>query len=217
MTTTGPPDAAGAVGAGGAVVAGAVVVGVVLSAGASPAPGWVGAGRGDDDARTGVGDDTDEGSSLPARGAAGPGPQPARAAAASRTAPAARARWLRTAAIVAGRRHNPGMAYDRETADRLRECLAGTDGVSEKPMFGGLAFLVDGHMAVAASGGGGLLLRCPPERTEEFAARPHVGRFVMRGREMTGWLRLDPPAYDADDDLRAWVEHGVAQARAVGA
>jgi TfoX/Sxy family transcriptional regulator of competence genes len=107
------------------------------------------------------------------------------------------------------------MAYDTETADRLRECLATTSGVTEKAMFGGLAFLVDGHMAVAASREGGLLLRCAPDDTEVLAARPHVGRFVMRGKEMTGWLRVDPPAFESDDDLATWVARGVAQARAV--
>ncbi|MHA3703182.1 TfoX/Sxy family protein [Jatrophihabitans sp. YIM 134969] len=105
------------------------------------------------------------------------------------------------------------MAYDTETADRLRECLATTSGVSEKAMFGGLSFLVDGHMAVAVSGSGGLLLRCAPERTEELAAREHVDRWEMRGKQMTGWLRVDPPAYESDDDLGAWVAIGVAQAR----
>ena len=108
------------------------------------------------------------------------------------------------------------MAYDHETADRLRECLAGTSGVSEKAMFGGLAFLVDGHLAVSASREGGLLLRCPPGDTEALAARDHVGRFVMRGKAMTGWLRVDPPAFEADDDLRRWVDTGVAEARRAG-
>ena len=106
------------------------------------------------------------------------------------------------------------MSYDQETADRLRECLATTPGVREQAMFGGLAFLVDGRMAVAAGGQGGLLLRCAPGDTEDLAAHEHVGRFVMRGKEMTGWLRVDPRAFEADDDLRRWVGIGVAQARA---
>lgn len=107
------------------------------------------------------------------------------------------------------------MAYDHETADRVRECLATEAGVTEKAMFGGLAFLVDGHMAAAVSGNGGLLLRCAPEQTERLASQRHVGRWEMRGREMTGWLRVDPPAFEADDDLAAWLARGVARARTV--
>src|SRR3954466_5983012 len=102
------------------------------------------------------------------------------------------------------------MAYDEELADRLREVLAGVKGLSEKRMFGGLAFLVNGHMAVAASGRGGLLLRCEPERTDQLVRAPHVGRFVMRGREMDGWLRVDPPAVGDDEQLRTWVGQGLA-------
>ena len=113
------------------------------------------------------------------------------------------------------RRDTPGMSYDHETADRVRECLATTAGVSEKAMFGGLAFLVDGHMAVAVSRNDGLLLRCDRAQTEELATRPHVGRWEMRGKEMAGWLRVDPPAYESDEDLASWVTVGVEQARLV--
>ena len=72
-------------------------------------------------------------------------------------------------------------------------------------MFGGLAFLVGGHMAVGASGHGGLLLRVDPAQTDELVSEPHVGRFEMRGREMDGWLRVDPEAVGTDDELRGWV------------
>lgn len=109
------------------------------------------------------------------------------------------------------------MAYDRETAERLRACLAARTDVVEKPMFGGLAFLVGGRMAVAASGQGGLLLRCDPDATDALLDSPHVGPFVMRGRELTGWLRVDPPAYDTDDALAAWVARGVAAVQAPSA
>lgn len=105
------------------------------------------------------------------------------------------------------------MAYDEELADRLRETLAGEDALSEKKMFGGLAFLLDGHMAVAASGQGGLLLRVDPAQTEALVRPPHVSRFVMRGREMNGWLRVDAPAIASDADLRRWVGHGVSYVR----
>ena len=80
-------------------------------------------------------------------------------------------------------------------------------------MFGGLAFLIGGHMAVAASGQGGLLLRVDPERTDELAERVHAERFVMRGRPMDGWLRIDPEGIRTDDELRAWVRLGVEYVR----
>jgi hypothetical protein len=101
------------------------------------------------------------------------------------------------------------MAYDEELAERLREVLAGEKGLTEKRMFGGLAFLIGGHMAVAASGRGGLLLRCDPAQTETLVSRPGAGRFVMRGREMDGWLYVATDAVKDDADLRRWVRHGV--------
>jgi hypothetical protein len=109
------------------------------------------------------------------------------------------------------------MAYDEELANRLREVLAGESGLTEKQMFGGLAFLINGNMAVSASGRGGLLLRVDPAQTDELIAPPNVGRFEMRGREMDGWLRVDPAAIDSDDDLRRWTAHGVAYARSLPA
>lgn len=107
------------------------------------------------------------------------------------------------------------VAYDREMAQRLREVLAGEPGVVEKAMFGGLAFLVAGHMAVAASGQGGLLLRVDPALTEDLVADPRASRFVMRGREMDGWLRVDIDAGVSDDELGRWVAHGVGHARSL--
>ena len=79
------------------------------------------------------------------------------------------------------------MPYDEELADRLRLLLSGR-GLSEKKMFGGLAFLLGGHMAVAASGEGGLLVRVPPEETDALRREPGVQPFVMQGRTMCGWL-----------------------------
>jgi hypothetical protein len=102
------------------------------------------------------------------------------------------------------------MAYDEDLAERIREYVAPVRGVSEQRMFGGLAFLVNGHMAVAASGSGGMLLRVDPADTEALVARPGAARFVMRGREMDGWLRVDAP--EADAEFRAWVDRGVAYA-----
>lgn len=99
------------------------------------------------------------------------------------------------------------MAYDEALADRLREALAGVPH-DEKRMFGGLAFLVGGHMAIAASGQGGLLARVDPAESETLAERPGVSRMVMGGREMDGWLRVE-----AGDDLGEWVERGLAFVR----
>lgn len=100
------------------------------------------------------------------------------------------------------------MTYDAELADRLREQLAGTTGVTEKRMFGGLAFLVGGNMAAAASNEGGLLVRCPPEQTDDLCQQPHTSPFVMRGREMAGWLRVTEEGVRSDADLARWVAIG---------
>jgi hypothetical protein len=104
------------------------------------------------------------------------------------------------------------MAYDEETANRIRELVQHETGLSEMRMFGGLAFLINGNMAVAASGKGGLLLRCAPEDTDALVAEPRVGRFEMRGKEMDGWLRVDPAAITTDKELRHWVQVGLAYA-----
>lgn len=107
------------------------------------------------------------------------------------------------------------MAYDVDMADRLREILASEPGVVEKPMFGGLAFLVAGHMAVSASGQGGLLLRVDPAQTDTLVVEPRASRFVMRGREMKGWLRIDIDARATDEALKGWIKHGVGYARSL--
>ena len=82
------------------------------------------------------------------------------------------------------------MSYDQDLANRIRELLSAERGIDEKTMFGGLAFLVDGHLAVAASGKGGLMVRVPPDETEQLLARAHVSPMVMAGRETRGWLRV---------------------------
>ncbi len=107
------------------------------------------------------------------------------------------------------------MAYDAEVADRLRESLIDEPAVVERAMFGGLAFLVAGHLAVSASGQGGLLLRVDPAHTEALLEDPRATRFVMRGREMNGWLHVDVDACVTDDEFSRWVEHGVAYARSL--
>jgi TfoX/Sxy family transcriptional regulator of competence genes len=107
------------------------------------------------------------------------------------------------------------MAYDEELAERIREIVAGQSGVSEKRMFGGLAFLVGGHMAVSASGKGGLMVRVEPAETDLLVAERNVRRVEMRGREMDGWLRVESVAVETDAELRRWVTHGVAYARSL--
>ena len=107
------------------------------------------------------------------------------------------------------------MAYDADLANRVREVVRAERGLTEKRMFGGLAFLIHGHMAVSASSKGGLLLRVDPAKTESLVNEPHVGRFQMRGREMDGWLRVDTEAVETDDDLRRWVSLGVTYARSL--
>lgn len=107
------------------------------------------------------------------------------------------------------------MAYDVELSDRVRDLVESEPGLTEKRMFGGLAFLIGGHMAVGASSHGGLLVRVDPARTDELVDEPRVGRFEMRGRAMDGWLRVDAEAVALDDDLERWVHHGVTCARSL--
>lgn len=107
------------------------------------------------------------------------------------------------------------MAYDEDLANRIRELLADERGVAEQRMFGGLAFLVGGHMAVAASGQGGLLVRVDPAESESLRARPHVEPMVMRGREMAGWLRVAPEGARTKRQLEGWVTRGTRYARSL--
>jgi TfoX/Sxy family transcriptional regulator of competence genes len=107
------------------------------------------------------------------------------------------------------------MAYDEELADRIRELIEGVADVTEQRMFGGLAFLVGGNMAVAASGQGGLMVRVDPGDTEALVAKPHARPFEMRGRAMQGWLRVDPAGVRTERQLEPWVKRGVAYARSL--
>jgi hypothetical protein len=107
------------------------------------------------------------------------------------------------------------MAYDEDLAERLREILQGQPGLAEKRMFGGLAFLINGNMAVSASGQGGLLVRVDPGKTASLVRGRHVHRFEMRGREMDGWLRVDVQALVRDDALRRWATLGATYARSL--
>jgi hypothetical protein len=105
------------------------------------------------------------------------------------------------------------VAYDEALANRLRELLAGERGVDEKRMFGGLAFLIGGHMAVAASGQGGLMVRVPPDDTAALVQREHVSPMVMSGRETRGWLRVADDGITTKRQLQSWVTRGVDYAK----
>ena len=107
------------------------------------------------------------------------------------------------------------MAYDEDLANRIRELIAADPDVTETRMFGGLAFLVNGNMSVAASGQGGLMVRVEPEETDALVAEPHAGRFEMRGREMQGWLRVDTEGVRTRPELERWVRRGVEYARSL--
>jgi TfoX/Sxy family transcriptional regulator of competence genes len=108
------------------------------------------------------------------------------------------------------------MAYDEELAERIRGLLPDLP-VTEKKMFGGLAFLVGGNMAVAASSKGGLMLRCDPADTARLVAEPGAAPFEMRGKEMDGWLRVRGDAVADDDTLQRWVDVGTSYAASLPA
>ena len=104
------------------------------------------------------------------------------------------------------------MPYDEDLAHRLRELLADEDAITEKKMFGGLAFLLHGHMSVSASRTGGLLVRIDPADTDAALARPHVELMKMGGRTMDGWVIVGPGGLKTKRELAAWVRRAVAYA-----
>jgi TfoX/Sxy family transcriptional regulator of competence genes len=107
------------------------------------------------------------------------------------------------------------MAYDEDLANRVRELLADEQDVTEMAMFGGLAFLLHGNMAVAVSSKGGLMLRCNPGELEALLARSHTAAMVMRGRPAKGWLRVAAGGVRTKRQLESWVWRGVAFARSL--
>jgi hypothetical protein len=109
------------------------------------------------------------------------------------------------------------MTYDEGLAERIRAVVAGEEGLTERRMFGGLAFLVHGHLAVSASGQSGLLVRVDPAEVPALLDGPLVTSFGMRGREMTGWLHVQDQAVASEADLAAWVDRGLARARSLPA
>jgi len=109
------------------------------------------------------------------------------------------------------------MAYDKELAGRIRELVAGEPALTEKKMFGGLAFLVDGNMAVAASGQGGLLVRVDPAESDALVGGSNARLMEMRGRQMPGWLRVDTDDVKTEEELSTWISRGVSFARSLPA
>jgi TfoX/Sxy family transcriptional regulator of competence genes len=110
-------------------------------------------------------------------------------------------------------RYAAHVVYDEVLAERIRARLAGQPDVSEQKMFGGLAFLVGGHMAVAASGQGGLLVRAGPAESDALVAGGEARPLVMRGRPMDGWLRVDADQVRTERQVSRWVELGTSYAR----
>lgn len=107
------------------------------------------------------------------------------------------------------------MAYDEELADRIRGLLGGGADLTEKKMFGGLAFLIGGNMAVAASGQGGVLVRVDPAQSESLVATTNARLMDMRGRQMQGWLRIDVDDVRTKRQLAKWVGLGATYARSL--
>jgi len=101
--------------------------------------------------------------------------------------------------------HDAGMAYDEELAIRIRARIGADRGIAEKRMFGGLAFLLDGSMAITVSGRGGLMARVAPADAVELVARDGVAPMVTNGRPMRGWLRVAPDVVADDVALEEWV------------
>jgi TfoX/Sxy family transcriptional regulator of competence genes len=109
------------------------------------------------------------------------------------------------------------MAYDEELAGRIRELLADEPDLTEKKMFGGLAFLIGGNMAVGASGQGGILVRVDPEESDALVAKTNASPMEMRGRQMQGWLRVAADDLGSKRELTKWVERGRNYARSLPA
>lgn len=105
------------------------------------------------------------------------------------------------------------MAYDEDLANRVRELVGREPGVAEKRMFGGLAMMLNGHMAVVVRGKGGLMVRVDPGQFEKLAAERGAQTTEMKGRPMRGWITVEPAACAKAADLRRWVNRGVAFAR----
>jgi TfoX/Sxy family transcriptional regulator of competence genes len=109
------------------------------------------------------------------------------------------------------------MAYDESLADRIRELVGDEPNLKEQKMFGGLAFLIGGNMAIAASGQGGILVHAEPEESDSLVASTDAYLMEMRGKQMRGWLRVDPDHVGTKRQLAKWVELGTGYARSLPA
>ncbi len=107
------------------------------------------------------------------------------------------------------------MGYDQELADRIRRLIGSDPDLTEKKMFGGLAFLIGGNMAIAASSQGGAMVRVDPEQSDSLVATTTASLVEMRGRPMPGWLRLSSADLRTDDQLTPWVDRGTGYARSL--
>ena len=105
------------------------------------------------------------------------------------------------------------MAYDETLAQRIRDLLEGEPGVTSRKMFGGLGFMVDGHMAVAAASHGALMVRADPVDAERWTDGGSVNPMEMRGRPVAGWLLVAVDAVADDQALQVWVDRGLAHVR----
>ena len=157
-----------------------------------------------------VGEGRHSGSHLPS--ALSPGPEPLATEArcfAKRMATGSCPWDAGGSSTMAARYACAAMVYDEELAHRLRELLSGENGITEKAMFGGLAFLVHGNMAVSASRNGGLLVRIDPADSEAALARPHVALMEMGGRTMAGWITVLPEGLKTKRQLAQWVKRAL--------
>jgi TfoX/Sxy family transcriptional regulator of competence genes len=109
------------------------------------------------------------------------------------------------------------MTYDEKLADRIRELIGSQPDLTEKKMFGGLAFLISGNMALAASGQGGALVRVDPAQSDTLVATTNAHPMEMRGRAMHGWLRVDSEDLRTKRQLTRWVKLGTTYARSLPA
>ena len=107
------------------------------------------------------------------------------------------------------------MAYDEKLAERVRALVASEAGLTEQRMFGGLAMLINGNMAVAVRGQGGLLVRADPDATDDLLAEPGADLMEMRGKRMAGWITVEAASVGKAADLRRWVKRGVTYARSL--
>lgn len=107
------------------------------------------------------------------------------------------------------------MPYDEELAFRVRALINGEPRLNEKKMFGGLAFLIGGNMAIAASGQRGVLVRVDPTQSDKLVDTTNADIAVMRGRPMQGWLRVAPEHLRTKRQLAKWVDLGASYARSL--